>query len=1128
MSPSGFSEAADLTELVEPACVLARRWLAPARGESPLFERRASAQLAGLVQDRGGSELSIRFVDGVIRPESMTVAARELGRLTEDTSAFLSPADRALLSFSAAVATSTPGLVVRVARQRWRQLVGHLVFDADPQTLTRRLRLARRDGFRLNLNMLGGAVLGNRGADERLRRTIDLLGIPGADHVSLNVSALTSRTSYWSLSDTAAEVVERLRGVFRVAAAKNAFINLDVEEYRDLELTLEVFTTILAEPEFAHLSAGLALQSYLPDACAALDAVIDFAQRRHDAGGAPVKVRLVKGANLAMERVEAELRGWALAPYATKDQTDANYLALVDRAMSQDHGPGFRVGIGTHNLYDVALAYLLARGRGVADQVDMEMLQGWAPAKTRAVRDTVGRIILYTPVVPRDQFELASTYIIRRLEENAQPENFLNALFGDRMEEQEARFRAAVDGMRSVSTERHRSPQRPPAPPRFANTTDSDPSLPEVRDWAAALVETVPEPPRAPVLADAAAVDDVVAKGRAAGAAWSRRTARERGDILRRVADAVEDRRGALITAMVTESAKTVGDADPEVSEAVDFARWYADRAADLDTDPLLTDGLAFTPHTLTVLLPPWTFPVSIPAGGVFAALAAGSAAVVQPAAQVSCCAEILLEAVRAAGVPEDVVQVVRVTDPTVTDTLTAHDGVDGVVLSGPAKDADHFISLRAGRVGGHGVVAEISGKNAFVITDAADIDQAVTDLVRCAFGHAGQNGSAASLAILVGDIGSSPRFREQLVDAVSSLRVGWSRDLGVTMGPLIAEPDEHQWRALTELDPGESWLIEPKPLDDSGGLWSPGIRAGVQPGSWFHRTQLLGPVLGIMHATDLDEAIRWQNDVASGLSGGLHSLDRDEIARWLARVDIGNAYVNRHITGTLVGRQPFGGWKASVVGPGAKTGGPDYVAQLGVWSETRLPALGLDVDGAAASALGDFRAMLNDPADRAWLGAAARSDALSWDHVLGRSVDTADLVAEENLLQWVPVPLVVRGLAGSRLVEVARVVLAALRAQTPVVVSVAPEVTYADLLNGHVWLPAVRVESDLDFAEALAGERVRVVGPEAQAVADQLSAPGVIALGGPVLANGRRELLSVVRERTISRTRHRFGHLLR
>ncbi len=220
-------------------------------------------------------------------------------------------------------------------------------------------------------------------------------------------------------------------------------------------------------------------------------------------------------------------------------------------------------------------------------------------------------------------------------------------------------------------------------------------------------------------------------------------------------------------------------------------------------------------------------------------------------------------------------------------------------------------------------VVAETSGKNAIVVTAAADLDAAIRDVVRSAFGHAGQKCSAASLVILEAPLYDGPAVLRRLVAATRSLVVGPATDPATVIGPLVAPPQGNLARALTTLEPGERWALEPRPLDDTGRLWTPGIRTGVRPGSWFHLTECFGPVLGVMRARDLDDAIGIQNATPFGLTGGIHSLDPAEVRHWVDRVEVGNAYVNRHITGAVVQRQPFGGWKRSSVGAGQKAGVP-------------------------------------------------------------------------------------------------------------------------------------------------------------------------------------------------------------
>lgn len=920
--------------------MLAVRWLRLARKDETRQERATTEQLARLLRDEQGLALAVKFVDEVARPEDADVAAKVLSRLTARQAAFLQPVDRGLLAVGSRAAPVAPPLVVPLARLRLRQIVGHLVVNANDPFLRRHLAKAREDGFGLNINLLGEAVLGEREAASRTERTRKLLERDDIDYVSIKVSSLVSQITTWDTEGTIERVLERLRPLYRTAVSRtpHAFVNLDMEEYRDLDLTMEVFQRLLSEPEFHQLEAGIVLQAYLPDAMGALERLLDFARQRRDAGHADIKIRVVKGANLAMEAVEAEIHGWQQAPYPCKEDVDANYLRFIERALRPDAAEVIRLGVASHNLFDVALAHLLASRREVSDRMDIEMLQGMAPAISRVVKADVGTVLLYTPVVAPKDFDVAVSYLIRRLEENAQPQNFLHSMFAHskQMAMQEARFRDSVAALDSTPVGPRRSTERPAVTERFANTPDSDPALPATRAWAAQWLAHDVGEPTSPVLASTEEVDQLVARAREAGRVWAARPASERAEILRQAARELESRRGLLVAAMASEGGKTIEQSDPEVSEAVDFARYYAHSATKLEKD--MSDGARFTPAGLTLVTPPWNFPVAIPMGGVLAALAAGSAVIIKPARPVPRCTEIGMEALWAAGVPRELAAVVRVPDRSVSHRLVAHPGVDIIVLTGSIETARMFESWRTGRPGGPAVHAETSGKNALIITAAADLDLAVADLLKSAFGHAGQKCSAASLGILVGSVATSARFRAQLVDAVRSLRVGWPADIGATMGPVIEPPTGKLLRALTTLEAGESWVVEPRQLDDSGRLWSPGVKEGVRPGSFFHLTEVFGPVLGLMRASSLEEAIDWQNATDFGLTGGLHSLDPDEIATWIDTVQVGNAYVNRVTTGAIVQRQSFGGWKDSAVGPGAKAGGPNYVATMGTWAADGKP----------------------------------------------------------------------------------------------------------------------------------------------------------------------------------------------
>jgi RHH-type transcriptional regulator, proline utilization regulon repressor / proline dehydrogenase / delta 1-pyrroline-5-carboxylate dehydrogenase len=1111
---------------VERAIELAATWRDAAVDAGP---DRSSAQLSALLEDPAGFEVATGFLDRVTRANDDAVAARLLAALVDgnEVPQFLSPIDRVLLSVGGRIAPLAPPVAMPLARARLRQLVGHLVVDAEPDVLARRLAAARSDGKRLNLNLLGEAVLGEREATRRLERTLALIARDDVDHVSVKISGIASQLHPWAFDAEVERITDRLRRLYDAALATDppTFVNLDLEEHRDLDLTVAVFTKVLGEPAYRDLHAGIVLQAYLPDSVGALRELTSFARERRAAGGAPIRIRLVKGANLAMERVDGELHGWPAAPYPTKADSDANYKRLVDQVVDPTTLDAVRVGIASHNLFDVAWALLLARDRGVADRIQVEMLQGMAPGEAAAVSTDAGELRLYTPIVARDDFDVAISYLFRRLEETSAPDNFLRAVphLRDRevFDREAERFRVAAAARHEVSDQPRRTQDRRTEQPRvldhFENEPDTDPSLPGNRAWAAELLARPSEPLRTPVPTDVAEASAAVGGALDAQPAWHARGAAGRREVLHRAAAELSRQRGELVRVMVHEAGKTVGEADPEVSEAIDFARYYAERALELEATP----GLEHRPLGVVLVTPPWNFPVAIPAGGVLAALAAGNAVVFKPAPETRRCAEVVAEACWAAGVPEEVLRFLPCDDDEVGRALVSDPRLGAVVLTGASETATMFRRWNPDVP----VMAETSGKNALIVTPAADLDLAAADLVRSAFGHAGQKCSAASLAICVGSVADDPRFVDQLVDAVEGLVVGPSTELSTTMGPVIAPPGDKLRRALTQLEPGERWLIEPRELDGppelAGRLWSPGVRDGVQPGSWTHTTEWFGPVLGIVRAADLDEAIAIQNATGFGLTGGIHSLDDREVDRWLAKVQVGNAYVNRHITGAIVQRQPFGGWKKSSVGPGAKAGGPHYVAQLGSWHETAAPSPTYGTDHQVlARATGWLAAA--DATDADWVRAALSSDARAWQERYGREHDPSGLAAEANVFRYRPRRLVVvRAGDGAADRDVVRSVLAAVRSGTPVELSTATPGRVPGLTVDEV------VETDVQLVARVAGVegvRVRAVGAVEPALREADLDLRIDLLDAPVTSHGEVELHHHLLEQAISRTRHRYG----
>ncbi len=1142
MAPATLTVASVDPDLAEETVALVRRWL---DASEHVRQDLSAARLASVLGDPNGLQFTVDFIDGVIRPEDVQVAARNLRSLTPRIPRFLPWSLRALVRAGARLGPIAPRLVVPAARWTLRRMVRHLVIDATDHRLGAAIRRIRAgdETLRLNMNLLGEAILGADEAARRLEGTRRLLLRDDVDYVSIKVSATVAPHSAWAFDEAVAHAIKALMSLFQIAAnapSGGKFINLDMEEYKDLDLTLAVFTGLLDREEFLALEAGIALQAYLPDALEAMERLQEWARRRRARGGSAVKVRVVKGANLPMERVDAELHGWPLATWPTKQATDASYKAVLDYALRPENVDAVRIGIAGHNLFDVAFAWLLAQRRDVTSAIDFEMLLGMATAQASVVREEVGSLLLYTPVVHPREFDSAIAYLVRRLEEGASQANFASAVFDighdtDLFNRELQRFLASlrdipIEAAKPNRDQNRNMPQQAARRNGFENTADSDPAIAANRDWVGAIqkrmrtsrlgVETVARNR----IVESDGLRERVSMGVAAGRDWRSLGADARAEILHCAGDALQARRADLLEVMGAECGKVIEQGDPEVSEVVDFAHYYAERGRELEH----VCGATFTPARLTVVTPPWNFPVAIPGGGMLAALAAGSPVIVKPASQAAACGAVLVEALWDAGVPREVLQYVKLKDHSLGRELIADPSVERVILTGAYETAAMFRAFRPDLP----LLGETSGKNAIIVTPSADFDLAAKDVVYSAFGHAGQKCSAASLVILVGTVSRSHRFRRQLVDAATSCRVGLPWQPATQVGPLIEPANGKLLRALTTLEPGQQWIVEPQRLDSSGALWKPGIRAGVAPGSEFHLTEYFGPVLGIMTARDLDEAIDLVNQIDYGLTSGLHALDPAEISAWTERVEAGNLYVNRHITGAIVGRQPFGGWKKASVGAGAKAGGPNYLVGLGNWCDAPIngASLARGAEGPIIRRTLAAAAAANvTQAESDWLRAALTTDELAWEQEFGVARDVSALSIESNLLRYQPVAVTIRAeqYAATKLLRTAA---AGIRADAPLTVSVLhplvePVQTYLNASGAQIYVETPEQWAARAVRLAAACGRVRLLGASALNLAQAIGgSPALAVYCGEVVSAGRVELLTFLREQAISITTHRFG----
>jgi RHH-type proline utilization regulon transcriptional repressor/proline dehydrogenase/delta 1-pyrroline-5-carboxylate dehydrogenase len=625
----------------------------------------------------------------------------------------------------------------------------------------------------------------------------------------------------------------------------------------------------------------------------------------------------------------------------------------------------------------------------------------------------------------------------------------------------------------------------------------------------------------------------------------------ERTAILYRAADELAANRAALMGAMLAEGGKTLGEGDPEVSEAIDFCRFYADSARDFHNLP----GIASRGRGVVVVVSPWNFPLAIPCGGVVAALAAGNNVILKPASDTVLIAYLLCECFWRAGVPKSVLQFAPCSGGTVGERLVTHDGVDAVILTGGTETARRMLAAKPTI---H-LLAETGGKNATIVTALSDRDQAIKNVLHSAFSHSGQKCSATSLLILESEVYHDARFREAFCDAVESLHVGSAWELRTKISPLIRPPSGVLESALKELEPGEEWAVMPRlHVDDNPNLVSPGVKWGVRSGTFTHCTEFFGPLLAVMEARNLDAAIDLVNATGYGLTSGLESLDDREQELWQRHVRAGNLYINRPTTGAIVFRQPFGGMGKSSVGPGIKAGGPNYVAPLMKFEDSHAssmeapPRLPIGAESREQSLVDDLRKRLQQhiAAKTSSSGDREEIDRVlaaieSYQHWAAAEFHAAHdhfrLLGEDNFRRYLPIAqLRIRIHPGDTFFDVFARAAAAQAAgcrttlSSPIGLSglAAQALTWLDELTDS-WGAAIEFveEDDAELARSILTrqtDRVRYAAPDRVSPQIRIAAADALqyVADTPPLAHGRIELLWYFQEQSLSVLYHRYGNL--
>jgi RHH-type proline utilization regulon transcriptional repressor/proline dehydrogenase/delta 1-pyrroline-5-carboxylate dehydrogenase len=848
----------------------------------------------------------------------------------------------------------------------------------------------RQQGFAFTLDLLGEAVISESEAETYQRQYLELVQglahsvnawpeqpLTDCDHaghiprvnVSIKLSALVSDFRPIDPEGTRDAVAERLRPLLRSARQHHAYLHVDMEQYAFKDLTLDIFRHVLAEDEFRDFAdVGVVIQAYLPDADRDLARLREWVEER----GTPITVRLVKGAYWDYETVVCAANGWPVPVYQQKWESDAGFERNT-RFLLENYR-WLRPAFGSHNLRSLSYALACAKSLHVPTSAyEVQMLYGMAGEMAQVFTELGHRVRIYTPF---GQLIPGMAYLVRRLLENTSNDSFLRQSYAEDLALEDLLMNPADVGKKKAKKVGWAAPTDSSieqqmvgaAHPTFVNEPHADFSRPAARDAMKGALKTVAEALgedyglviggktilNRPMLASynpshksqvvgrvaLATVDDAVAAidtARRAFPEWSKVDVNYRAEYLELMAREMRQRRFELAAWQVYEVGKPWAEADADVAEAIDFCQYYAGQMRQLaDPQPWDLPGeenrYFYRPRGVAVVIAPWNFPLAILTGMTAAAMVAGNTVVMKPAEQSSVIGAKLMEIIHAAGVPDGVVNFLPGIGEEIGPQLVGSPDVDLIAFTGSRTVG---LSINESASQAHAaqrslkhVIAEMGGKNAIIVDSDADLDEAVLGVMHSAFGYAGQKCSACSRAIVLAD--GYDDFLNRLVEATKALSVGPAELAGADIGPVVDEDAYRRILESIEVGTTEARLVlagSAGPRPDDGYYIGPHIFADVPATARIAQEEIFGPVLAVFKARDLTEALALANGTDYALTGGCFSRSPANLKRVRQEFQVGNLYLNRSITGALVGRQPFGGFKLS--GIGSKAGGPDYLHQF-------------------------------------------------------------------------------------------------------------------------------------------------------------------------------------------------------
>jgi RHH-type proline utilization regulon transcriptional repressor/proline dehydrogenase/delta 1-pyrroline-5-carboxylate dehydrogenase len=856
-------------------------------------------------------------------------------------------------------------------------LARQFIIGGDSREALRNLRKLRKGKFAFTVDILGEATVSEAEAESYLKRYLDLLvdldretrsweglGDRGSEldwgyspkvQVSVKSTSLFSQAGPMDFEGSVQSICARLEPILEKAQQLGAVVYMDMEQYWTKAILLEVYKRLISKPELRVPRLGIVLQSYLRDTDEDLADLLKWSRERH----LPLSIRLVKGAYWDYETILAAQHGWRRPVYLHKAETDAAFERLARRIL-ENHDICY-LACGSHNVRTISAVLETARFLHVPeDRYEFQTLYGMAEPVRRGLLRAGLRVRVYCPY---GELLPGMAYLVRRLLENTSNESFLRRSFVEKMDIENL-LENPVSNIPEESGKGQ--PKSDVDPPHFANEPQADFTQAEVRSaFQQAIAEVRSELGRTyPLLiggkeirsrdkldsvnpakpsevvgsvcqSGPTEIDSAIAAAREAYPAWHDTPAEARARILFRAAELARKRIYKLAAWQVLEVGKQWDQAYSDVTEAIDFLEYYGKEMVRLTKPkqmgriPGEVNRYFYEPRGLAAVIAPWNFPLAISCGMCSAAMVTGNCVLFKPSGLSSVVGFMLAKLFEEAGAPPGVFNFVPGRSRVMGDYLVDHPAIGVIAFTGSLEVGLRIIE-RVGKVlpmqhHVKRVIAEMGGKNAIIVDDDADLDEAVIHVVQSAFGFQGQKCSACSRVIVVDAI--YDRFVPRLVEAAKSIRIGPAEDPANHMGPVVEKAAQERILKYINIGKEEGNLLLLREVPKEGYYAPLAIFADIRRGHRLAQEEIFGPVLSVMRAASFGEAIEIANSTRYALTGGVFSRSPQHLEQATREFRVGNLYLNRGITGALVGRQPFGGFKLS--GVGSKAGGPDYLLQF-------------------------------------------------------------------------------------------------------------------------------------------------------------------------------------------------------